>query len=239
MFVVTNLLYNNKLYIGNTSKVKSMNFFSFPNLYFLFELLTLALCILYIRRIKGSIIKFLPLYVCAIVLFDLIAFYRRWAGLTNTWINDVVIPFEFCYLMLLFQCFLAKKNLRKLVFLFFFIYLIFFVADEIIYRETYSRLYLRSYLAGVIGLLIIIVMYGYELLNSDKLFRFYRQPEFWICAGVLLFYLGTLPFHLAWNIASVKFAKAYINTKGIFYSLICIMYLFFSISILCLKPKTK
>jgi hypothetical protein len=122
---------------------------------------------------------------------------------------------------------------------FIFIYLIFFIADELLYRETYSRLYLRSYLAGVLGLLVIIIMYGYELLNSDRLFRFYKQPEFWICAGVLLFYLGTLPFHLAWNVASVKFVRAYANTKGIFYFLICTMYVFFSISILCLKPKAK
>jgi hypothetical protein len=216
-----------------------MNFFSFPNLYFLFEVLTLLLCIVYAKRIKGSTIRLLPFYIGVIVLFDIIAFYRRFSGLPNTWINDVVIPFEFCYLMLFCQSFLAKKGLRNISLLFVFIYLIFFAADEIIYRKTYSRLYLRSYLAGVIGLLVIIVMYVYELLNSDRLFRFYRQPEFWICAGVLLFYLGTLPFHLAWNVASVKFAKAYINTKGIFYSLICIMYLFFSISILCLKPKAK
>ncbi len=216
-----------------------MNFISFSNLYFLFEVLALLLCIVYAKRVKGSVIRFLPLYICAIVLFDLVAFYRRYSGLSNTWINDVVIPFEFCYLMLLFRCFLVKGNLRKIVIMFLGIYLIFFVADVVFYRETYSRLYLRSYLAGVLGLLVIIVMYCYELMNSDKLFRFYRQPEFWICAGVLLFYLGTLPFHLAWNIASVKFAKAYINTKGIFYSLICIMYLFFSISIVCLKPKTK
>jgi hypothetical protein len=174
-----------------------------------------------------------------IILFEVVAFYRRSAGLINSWINDMVIPFEFCFLMLLCRNFLIKKKLKQLVLWIVLIYILFFAADECFYRQTYSRLYLRSYMAGVIGLLIIVVVYFYELLNSDKLFRFYRQPEFWICAGVLLFYLGTLPFHLAWNIASVKFAKAYINTKGIFYSLICIMYLFFSISIICLKPKPK
>jgi K+ transporter len=216
-----------------------MNLFSLSNLYFLFELFTLMLCIIYVRKIQGSVIRYLPLYMLVIVLFDVIAFYRRSSGLPNTWINDVVIPFEFCCLMLLCRCFFAKKNFRRFTFVLVFLYLFFFVIDELFYRETYSRLYLRSYLAGVLGLLIIIVLYIYELLNSDRLFKFYRQPEFWISAGVLLFYLGTLPFHLAWNVASVKFIKAYATTKGIFYFLICTMYVFFSISILCLKPKMK
>jgi len=222
-----------------SNNYNAMSLFAAANIYFLFELTTLILCFVYITRINNSVIKPLPFFMLAIVLFDIIAWYRRAAGLPNGWINDVVIPFEFCFLMLLCRGFLVKKTLKQAALLPILIYLLFFILDEIIYRETYARLYLRSYLAGVIGLLIVCVLYGYELLGADKLFRFYREPAFWISAGVLLFYLGTLPFHLAWNIASVKFVKAYVNTKSIFYFLICAMYSFFSISILCLKPKTR
>jgi di/tricarboxylate transporter len=216
-----------------------MNLISIANIYFLFELLALLLCIVYYKKIQGSSIRLLPLFMLAIVLFDIIAFYRRFQGWDNGWINDIVIPFEMCYLMWMGRLFLAKPVLRKIALICIAAYLVFFGVDEFYYRDSYARLYLRSYLAGVIGLLVIVVMYGYELLGSDKLFRFYREPAFWVCAGALLFYLGTLPFHLAWNVASVKFFKAYIHTKGIFYVLICVMYTFFSVSILCLKPKAK
>lgn len=216
-----------------------MNLFTIANMYFLFELLALLLCIIYYKRIQGSSIKLLPLFMLSIVLFDLIAYYRRFEGLENGWINDLVIPFEMCYLMLMGRSFLTKRSLRNVAIVCILTYLVFFVVDELLYRHSYARLYLRSYLAGVIGLLVVVVMYGYELLGSDKLFRFYREPAFWICAGALLFYLGTLPFHLAWNVASVKFFKAYSNTRSIFYLLMCVMYTFFSVSVLCLKPKAK
>jgi di/tricarboxylate transporter len=216
-----------------------MNLFSMANIYFLFELFALLLCMIYYKRIQGSSIKLLPLFMLSIVLFDLIAYYRRFQGLDNGWINDLVIPFEMCYLMLMGRSFLTKPGLRSFAWVCVLAYLIFFGIDEIFYRDTYARLYLRSYLAGVIGLLVVVIMYGYELLGSDRLFRFYKEPAFWVCAGALLFYLGTLPFHLAWNVASVKFFKAYSNTRGIFYLLMCVMYTFFSVSILCLKPKTR
>lgn len=216
-----------------------MNLFSIANIYFLFELLALLLCIIYYQRIRGSSIQLLPLFMLSIVLFDVIAFYRRFHGLGNGWINDLVIPFEMCYLMLMCRGFLTKPILRGIAVVCVVAYWVFFGIDEWLYRDTYARLYLRSYLAGVIGLLVVVVMYGYELLGSDRLFRFYKEPAFWVCAGALLFYLGTLPFHLAWNVASVKFFKAYSHTKGIFYLLICVMYTFFSVSILCLKPKAK
>jgi di/tricarboxylate transporter len=216
-----------------------MSFFSTNNLYFWFELLTLLLCIVHNKKIQGSSIRLLPLFMLAIVLSDLVGFYRQTQGLSNGWINDLTIPFEFCFMMFLCRGFLAKRALRNIALLGVLIYLLFFAADEIFYRGTYARLYLRSYLVGVIALLVTIVMYGYELLASDRLFVFYRESAFWICAGALLFYLGTLPFHLAWNVASVKFFKAYSNTRGIFYLLMCVMYIFFSVSILCLKPKTR
>lgn len=216
-----------------------MNLFSIANMYFLFELFALLLCIIYYKKIQGSSIKLLPLFMLSIVLFDLIAYYCRFQGLNNGWINDCVIPFEMCYLMLMGRSFLTKSILRNIALVCVLTYLIFFAVDELYFRDSYARLYLRSYLAGVIGLLVVVVMYGYELLGSDKLFRFYKEPAFWVCAGALLFYLGTLPFHLAWNVASVKFFKAYSNTKVIFYLLMCVMYAFFSVSVLCLKPKAK
>jgi hypothetical protein len=216
-----------------------MVLFSVENIYLMFELLTLSMAIAFWGRLRGSSIRHLPLFILAIVLFDAAALWRRSNGLPNGWINDVVIPFEFLYLMALCRGFLDRKALRMAALLPITVYLLLFVADEFFFRQSYARLYLRSYVAGVMGLLVITVLYGYELLNSDRLFRFYQEPAFWVSAGVLLFYLGTLPFHLAWNITSVNFLHAYINTKNILYFLICVMYTFFSIGILCLKPKAK
>jgi hypothetical protein len=215
------------------------NLFSAADIYLFFELLALALCIAYRKTIQNSALRQLPWYILAIVLFDAIGIYRRWQGLSNNWLNDVAIPLEFCFLMLLCRNFIVKKSLRKASLLPVLLYLVVFLADELLYRKTYARLYLRSYLTGVIGLLAVIIMYGYELLGSSRLFRFYQEPAFWICAGVLLFYLGTLPFHLAWNITAVRFMQAYVHTKGIFFFLICVLYSFFSIGILCLKPKAR
>jgi hypothetical protein len=216
-----------------------MDVFSLTNLYFLFELTALVLSLLYLGRIRRSSIRLLPLYMLVIVVFDITAWYMRSKGISTKWINDIVIPFEFCYLLLFIRSFLTKQIIRRVVVVAVVVYLVLFIVDEFYFRNTYPRLYIRSYVAGVLALLIAVVMYVYQLLNSDKLFEFYYQPAFWICAGVLLFYLGSLPFHLAWNVTSVKFINAYLHTKGIFYFLICAMYVFFSISILCLKQREK
>ncbi len=216
-----------------------MKLFTTANMYMLFEVTALVIAIIYSKRILRSNIKALPLYLLVIVLFDVVAYYRRSQGLGNAWINDVVIPFEFCYLILMYRSFVSRTWMKNAAFLLVGLYLLFFVLDEFVYKAGYTRLYLRSYVTGVITLMVMVLLYGYELLNSEKLFKYYKQPEFWLSVGILLFYLGTLPFHLAWNITAIKFVKTYNSMKFIFYSMLCTIYFFFAISMLCLKPTAK
>jgi hypothetical protein len=216
-----------------------MNFSLIPNLYFVFEAIVLLLSILFWKKIRSTNISLLSIYVLLIFICDMYAFYRKANGQSNFWINDIVIPFEFLFLSFYYYKTSKKPLIRKTIIILAASYFLVYLIDEFFYRHTYPRLYLRSYLTGVIMILIIVIMYYYELLNSQRLYKFYFEPEFWVSSGILLFYLGTLPFHLAWNISAVKFFKVYISTKNIFYILICIMYLFFSIGILCLKQKDK
>ncbi len=216
-----------------------MNLFSIEYRFLIFETTAFLLCLFYFKRILNSRIKPLPFYLFMILLFDGIAYYRTQNGLDNHWINQVVIPFEFCSLLLLCRSFLSSIPLKKITPWLLLLYLTLFAADEWIYKPSYTWLYLRSYIAGVITLLVAVVLYGYDLLTSDKLNRFYQQPEFWICTGILLFYIGTLPFHLVWNFASEKFRKSFESFRPLFFNLLSLLYILFSIAVLCLKPKNK
>lgn len=210
------------------------------NTYFLFELLTLTLSIVYWKQLKKRRLGLFPYYMIIIVICEIASFLISFFFITNIWwINSFCIPAEFIFSMLICRNLYKKKIFQQLALLTLMIYIGFFVADIIFFKETYIRLYLRSYFTGAIGLLFIVVLYGYELLNSDELLSFYREPAFWICTGLLLFYIGTLPFHLTWNVASERFVRTFLNTKVIFYVLVCLMYLSFSIGVLCLKPKAK
>lgn len=52
---------------------------------------------------------------------------------------------------------------------------------------------------GSLTLIIIILFYFIELLQSDKIILFHRNLLFWISVGLLLFYAGTLPFAIKVN----------------------------------------
>ena len=83
-------------------------------------------------------------------------------------------------------------------------------------------------------ILCCVTLYFSKLLNSSTVIEFQKEQQFWICTGLLIFYLGFMPLLLFQDsyfklvISDYLFAIMTLNS---------IMYGFFIISFLCLKEK--
>jgi hypothetical protein len=208
--------------------------------FFWFEVLALAvsLGVVIFKRDMKSPFRTVVLYMAFIVAFEIIAnMYRKDRILVIDTINRVVIPVEFLYMMFLGYFLLRSQKLRKWVLAAVAIYLLLFVKDLAFPSVGRARLLVTSYIAGVLGLTLVCAVLYYELLNSPRLEAFYREPVFWFFTGMLIFYLGTLPMHLYWNLASSRDVQLLIKLQALFNTLMCIMYVFFSVSMLSLLWK--
>jgi hypothetical protein len=195
---------------------------------------------IYFKALKKSNIVTLPLYILVITLLGKYAEYLpQNTPSYRALFNWLIIPLEFLYFLGLYLAFTQNGKIKKMILALCAVYITSFFVDLLFFIKEYNYLYWRSYIVGVVVLLVLVVSYFYELLNSERLFTFYRVPEFWISTGVLLFYLGTLPFHFFWNAAAKDFVTAFFSNKRNFYILLYLMHLCFVISIICLQWKKK
>jgi hypothetical protein len=195
---------------------------------------------IFIKELRKSNIVTLPLYILLITLLGKYAEYlpQNTPGYRALF-NWLIIPLEFLYFIGLYLAFTRNGKIKKMILAMFVVYIASFIIDLVFFKPEYTYLYWRSYTVGTIILLILVVTYFYELLNSERLFTFYRVPEFWVSTGVLLFYVGTLPFHSFWNTAAKEFYSAFYSNKHNFYILLYLMHLCFVIGIICLRWKKK
>ena len=87
-------------------------------------------------------------------------------------------------------------------------------------------LYLTLY-SGAVLVLIFTIAYFYRLLNAEESIHFYKIQAFWICTGLLIYYIGILPLmallefpgfnrvHFQFAIMILNIFQYALNSKGL------------------------
>lgn len=145
----------------------------------------------------------------------------------------IVIPAQFIFFYWLY----ALKSLqnRKLFWAFILLYSISFVPVEI-YFSKLNVVYSFNYTVGTLLLMILVFLEFKKQILTDDILEFYRNKMFYINVGVLLFYVGNLPFFGLYNLL-LKEIEIW-NIYYIYYLVSnCVMYLLFATSFLWTKVK--
>lgn len=94
-----------------------------------------------------------------------------------------------------------------------------------------------SYTVGNIVLLLLILQFFIGFINSDRILNYRQEPMFWVCLGLMVFYLMTLPFFGLWNTLVAKYARFFSQYWIGQMVLNCMMYTFFALSFMLGKWK--
>lgn len=172
-------------------------------------------------------------FLWSVFIVDLIGFYAAFTYFNNYRIFGFIKGTVFENNYWLFNSF---KIISFSVYIFFFIKqlyslskkrilsitLVFFVLSAII-NLIFSNAFFTSYITyttiwGTFLLLICIGLYFFEILNSDRIIRFYRSLPFYIAIGALIWHLCVTPLFIYSNffqIQSPDFVHIYGITLGI------------------------
>lgn len=109
-----------------------------------------------------------------------------------------IIPFQIIYFL-----WILNKNMktdRRLHYLGLVLYFSSVIAEILIYRNNKSPYFMSlSYTVGNLVLLANILRYFYQLSISEKILTFFQERMFWISLGLLIFWLGALPYYGIFN----------------------------------------
>lgn len=217
-----------------------MNLIDATNNIKFFELIAAIIGFVNYSKIKKTHWKYFPFFLFILFCLECYGQYLTIYKNYNTNINLyklIVIPFLFYYYSFVFYKILIKK--RQLIFVLgCFTFTLSIVFEYTILKTSHPFYASLSISIVNVFFLIYCVLYYLELINSDSLIRFYRLMPFWFSTGILVFYLGCLPYFGLYNVLATKFYDSiFLFYSWLFVVLNYLMYSFFSIGFIWIKKN--
>ncbi len=180
------------------------------------------------KSIRKNYWKFFPPYL---IIMGLIEISRRACieiSSVYAFLTILTVPIEFLFFFWL----LSKYSQMKLPIITGGVVYLLVCFIEFAEINTLSNDYFMSfsYSVGNIILLILILQYFYKLIYSDKILFFYQERMFWVSLGLLVYFLGTLPYFALFNLMLSKYFDLFVSYSWIQIFLNYTMYLLFAAS---------
>lgn len=160
----------------------------------------------------------------------------EWKSLNHFYFTFFAIPLQFLFFYWLYFANSNSTRLRNIVMGSSTLYLISLFIETVLH--SYFKFYSLSYALGVLLLLIIVIMFLLELIKNQSLQNFTQHKMFYITIGILLFYLGSLPFYAFKD----YFWEQYKSIGKVYWHvatfLNCVMYCMFTASFIWGKSKS-
>ncbi len=203
-----------------------------------FELIAAIVGFLHWNKIKNTHWRWFPVYLIIIFIGETIAFFLTKQKMIEekyllyTWF---IIPLEFLFFYWLF--FKEKLLNEKLILSFSVLYVVAVIADNLFFSNKKFFFSSFSYMIGNFFLLLILLMFILKFSKTEKIVKFNTEPIFWVCMGLVLFYLGTFPYFGLRNKLFYYHNSIFINYTWAMGILNYIMYSLFALSFIWGKPK--
>lgn len=110
----------------------------------------------------------------------------------NYWIYNVFTAFEFVFYAYLFMQYFKLPLLRKVAFYLIPLIIVFSICNFLFVQGT-EHFHTYTLLFGSFFLVLFCCCYFYEWVLPEQINQnLLKQPFFWVCVGLLLFYLGSV-----------------------------------------------
>jgi hypothetical protein len=193
------------------------------------------------RKIRHSYWKWFPLYLLVLVPMELTCLYL--VNVMDNWqLNSDIymyfgIPFQFLFFYWLMWQYLKPYRENKWPLYGAAIYLAILIAD--LTWLTGQRFWFSSlsYTVGNIVLLVLILLFFIKFIKSEEILRYRSSIMFWVCLGLLVFYLGTFPFFALRSTLYYEYRDIFNVYLYVTMGLDYLMYIFFTLAFVWTKPN--
>lgn len=165
----------------------------------LFEILSAIIGTIFLYKYKDTLLKYFLVLLWYTAINDVLGMYlREYITNYNGFIYNIYYVVNFSYLFVLYKNHVSKTTYKKSILVF----LILYILSTIIYGffENY-KVHFQSvpYIIASFLLIISIIFYFIEILNSEKVLVTNKNLLFWISIGFLIYYVGNIPFRILRN----------------------------------------
>ncbi len=165
-----------------------------------FEVLTAIAGTFYYHKYKDiPVLKYYVYILWYIVANEFIGLYLRLTSDMNTAIlNNIYNLINFTYIYFLYKNHLKNNTNKKIALACCLLYWGSLVING--FFENYLLAFQRiPYIIAAVGVVTTILLYFQEVLNSEKVLHVKKNLLFWISVGLLIYYVGNIPFRILRN----------------------------------------
>jgi hypothetical protein len=194
------------------------------------------IAIIYYKQLKSSYWKWFVIYLIFIAIAEIFSIYflDNLPKIRKYYFDFLVIPVEFLFFYWLY----AKKSLQsnKLFWTSCTIYFLFYLL-HFFHTDQVRMISSMSYTVGVFLLAIMVYLEFIKQIRSDEILHFKNNKMFYINIGVMLFYIGTLPFFAFDKYLFQNMFTVWNYYETFFLLSVNIMYILFAMSFIWGKSK--
>ncbi|AXT51487.1 hypothetical protein D1818_11815 [Aquimarina sp. BL5] len=164
-----------------------------------FEVFTAIVGTIFFYKYKNvKFLRYFIFFIWYVAFNELVGLYIKLDGGVNAIIHNIYNAVNFTFFLLLYRYYFKNNKNKKLALYFSIIYLSSFIINGFFenYIEEYQRL---PYILGALFLVISILLYFFEILNSEQVLNAKKNLLIWISFGLLIYFVGNLPFRILRN----------------------------------------
>jgi hypothetical protein len=127
----------------------------------------------------------------------------------NNYYTLFLIPAQVIYYI-----WIINKNIvteKRFYYLSLVVFFLSILVETLFFRDYKGAYFLSlSFTIGNLVLLANILRYFYQLSTSEKILTFFNEKMFWVSLGLLIFWLGSLPFYGIFNYLNTNFPRVFL-----------------------------
>ncbi|WP_132065776.1 hypothetical protein [Aquimarina spinulae] len=163
------------------------------------EALTAIVATIYYYKYKNThVLKYFIFLLWYVAINEIIGLYIRSENWDNVLLINIYNVINFTYILILYRSYLNEKKSKKIALILCITYLIIFIINGF-YENYFIKFQSIPYIIAAFAVIITISLYFREILNSEKVLNAKRNLLFWISVGLLIYFVGNIPFRILRN----------------------------------------
>lgn len=204
---------------------------NFPvTVYFEFICLMFSLT-LYFRRGIPLYLKLFPPFLVITLVIEIVGWILKGKGVDTSLMYFLFIAFEFVLYLYMLYLIIRRTRAKKIILSMAFIYPVLALLSIFIFEvNVFPSI---SYSIGCLLIVGVCIYYFFELFRYPSSTSLLREPAFWICTGLLFFYICSFPLFGLYRLLYSASSTIMNNISTILDVMNVFLYTFFTTAFLC------